>query len=97
MNTEGVQGGPCRELTQRRLGTDIRVSKWIGAAFLKKVYENALVIELQHRGLTSSQQVPVRVQYRGHTVSEYVAEVVVEHAVLVEVKAAEEDHPLHVA
>lgn len=89
--------GPNDERTGQILAAAFAVSNTLGCGFLEKVYENALVVELKRMGLHVSQQVPVRIVYHDETVGEYVADLVVENAVLVEVKATTEDHPVYVA
>ena len=64
------------------------VSNRLGAGFLEKVYENALCIEFGRMGLGFSQQQPLRVYYRDRQVGEYIADILVENKLLIEVKAA---------
>lgn len=85
------------EVTGKVLRAAFSVSNSLGCGFLEKIYENALVIELRSLGLHVAQQVPIKVSYRDQLVGEYLADLVVEHTVLVEVKAAEADHPSFVA
>jgi GxxExxY protein len=59
----------------------------LGAGFLERVYENALLIELTKRGLPVKQQAPIRVLYDGYVVGEYVADLIVAETVIVEIKA----------
>jgi len=59
----------------------------LGCGFLEKVYENALVIELRRQGLAVSAQQPISVYYQNQVVGEYIADVVVEDCVIVELKA----------
>jgi GxxExxY protein len=60
----------------------------LGYGFLEKVYENALVIELQKAGLEVVPQARIEVRYDGQVVGEYFADLLVERKVIVEVKAA---------
>ncbi len=62
----------------------------LGAGFLERVYENALLIELTKRGLPVKQQAPIRVLYDGHVVGEYLADLIVADTVVIEVKAVQE-------
>lgn len=78
------------ELTEKIIGCAFKVSNTLGPGFLEKVYENALVIELRKAGLRVAQQVPFNVLYEGQIVGLYVADVVVEDLVLVELKAIKE-------
>ena len=61
----------------------------LGYGFLEKVYENALLIELRKFGLECSAQYPIEVFYDDTKVGFYIADVVVNNCVIVEIKAAE--------
>ena len=56
--------------------------------FLEKVYENAMLIELRDKGYRVKQQVPNDVRYKGYQVGEYIADLIVEDSVIIEIKAA---------
>lgn len=60
----------------------------LGYGFLEKVYENALLIALQSMRLQVQQQEKITVYFQGQVVGEYYADLLVENAVLVELKAA---------
>ncbi len=62
----------------------------LGYGFLEKVYENAMVIALRQRGLRVEQQAKIDVYFEGEIVGEYFADLLVENAVIVELKAAKE-------
>jgi GxxExxY protein len=69
----------------------------LGAGFLEKVYERALLKELTLRGLHAASQVRLAVSYKGQHVGEYAADVVVEGQLLVEVKCVERFSNQHLA
>jgi len=85
------------DLTDRILKSYYRVYNSLGYGFLEKVYENALVHELRHDGLMIYQQHPVQVFYGGTQVGDYFADLLVEGAVIIELKAAEGLRQEHVA
>jgi GxxExxY protein len=64
---------------------------------LEKVYENALLIELKNRGLRTESQVPITVSYKDNVVGEYLADLLVENKVIVELKTVENLDKLHEA
>ena len=66
------------------------VFKQLGGGFLEKVYENALLKELQAQGLQAESQVAINVIYKGAVVGEYVADLVVEDKVILELKAQQQ-------
>ena len=74
-------------LTGMVIGAAQRVSGVLGEGFLEKIYENALVLELKKRGVGVRQQCPVHVRYDGEIVGDYVADLLVEDKVVVELKA----------
>jgi GxxExxY protein len=76
-------------LTERVLGAVFEVSNTLGAGFLEKVYERALLAELGLRGLRASAQASFTVTYKGHRVGEYAADILVEDVLVVEPKCAE--------
>ena len=69
----------------------------LGYGFLEKVYENALLIELRKLGLECSNQLPINVYYENQVVGDYVADILVEELVVVELKAIEKIAPIHEA
>ena len=76
-------------LTECVLGAVFEVSNTLGAGFLEKVYERALLIELGLRGIRATAQASLRVTYKGHTVGEYFADILVEDVLVVELKCVE--------
>jgi GxxExxY protein len=64
------------------------VNPQLGYGFLEKVYENAMCITLTDLGLNVKQQARIFVYFQGHVVGEYWADLLVENAVIVELKAA---------
>jgi GxxExxY protein len=75
------------ELTQRVIGCAFEVSNTLGAGFFEKVYEKALCIELGRTGLDYECQQPVSVSYKDLLVGEYIADIIVEGRLLLELKA----------
>jgi GxxExxY protein len=85
------------ELTYKINGAIFEVNKILGVGFLEKIYENALMIELQDRGLKAANQVPISVKYKNKEVGEYFADIVVEDEVILELKAVESLEKIHEA
>ncbi|MGH8750078.1 MAG: GxxExxY protein [Burkholderiales bacterium] len=78
-----------KEITERIIGCAFKVHRSLGAGFLEKVYENALLIELNKSGLHAQQQAPVPVLYEGQKVGEYFADLLVEKKIVCELKAVD--------
>ncbi len=74
-------------VSQRVIRCAFDVSNTLGAGFLEKVYENALCVELGKNGLKFQSQKPLVVNYKGYQVGEYIADIVVEDKLLLELKA----------
>ena len=75
------------ELTYKIRGCVFEVYKELGAGFAEKVYEKALFIELEKQGLSVQAQQPLVVYYKGTNVGEYIADLIVEGKVVLELKA----------
>jgi len=75
------------KITEAVIGCAYEVISSLGSGFLEKVYENALVHELRKNGQTVLQQHSIKVHYDGIEVGDYVADLLVENHVLVELKA----------
>lgn len=86
---------PLKELTGKVIGAAIEVHRVLGPGYVESIYENALVHELQKSGLKVRQQVTVTVIYDGVVVGEHRIDLLVEEAVVLELKAIEELAPRH--
>jgi GxxExxY protein len=75
MNTDEHR---LNQLTENILGAVFEVSNTLGAGFLEKVYERALLKELGMRGIRAAAQVSFQVTYKGDSVGEYFADILVE-------------------
>ena len=84
-------------LSERIIGCAFTVANRLGSGFLEKVYENALAHELRKAGLRVAQQQGVSVTYDDVIVGEYAADLLVEAAVLVELKAVRALDDIHQA
>jgi GxxExxY protein len=87
-------GGRDR-ITQRIIGCAFEVSNEPGPGFLEKLYENALAHELRLAGLAVQQEHGITVRYKGVTIGEYTAGLLVEGSVLVELKAVRALDDIH--
>ena len=95
MNSEATEEYPHADITEKIIGCAHRVHRKLGSGFLEKVYENAMVIELEKIGLNVAQQCPINVVYEGKVIGEYMADLVVENKVIVELKAVSELASIH--
>ncbi|HEX3967687.1 MAG TPA: GxxExxY protein [Edaphobacter sp.] len=75
------------EITERVIGVFFEVYNELGGGFLEGVYQEALRIALVQAGMEVEAEVPVPVNFRGVVVGSYRADLVVNHCVLLELKA----------
>jgi GxxExxY protein len=94
MNTDKTCLDP---LSEKVLGAVFKVSNTLGAGFLEKVYQRALLRELHLRGIRATSEASLAVTYKGQSVGEYFADLLVEKALVVELKCAERLANEHVA
>jgi GxxExxY protein len=72
------------------IGAAVEVQRVLGTGLLESAYAGALAIELGLRGLRFTREVPVLGRYKGVDIgTAYRADLVVEDAVVVEIKAVE--------
>jgi GxxExxY protein len=69
------------------------VSNTLGAGFLEKVYERALSKELALRGIRATPRAPFPINYKGHYVGEYFADILVEDVLVIELKCVDRFAP----
>ena len=85
------------ELTYEINGAVFEVNKVLGPGFLEKVYENALLVELKSRGIEAKSQVPIQVTYKNTVVGDYLADLIVDNQVIVELKTVDQIEKIHEA
>jgi GxxExxY protein len=76
-------------LTERIIGCAIEVHRNLGPGLLEAIYESALCIEMELAGLAYERQKPIQVMYKGHALGEHRLDIVVEDAVILELKSVE--------
>src|SRR5262245_57365186 len=79
------------------IGAAIEVHRYLGPGYLESIYEEALAIELELRGLHVRRQLIMPVEYKGHVVGEHRIDMLVEDELLLELKAVEAVAPVHLA
>ncbi len=81
---------PYGDITEAVIGAAFEVHKTLGYGFLEAVYRNAMMVELRARGVSAEMERRLEVRYKGEQVGLYVADLLVDTHVLVELKVAEE-------
>jgi GxxExxY protein len=79
-----------KELSGRVIEAAIKVHSALGPGFLELVYENALCLELEWRGLRFERQKTIKIIYEGREVGEHRLDLLVEEYLVVELKAVRE-------
>jgi len=84
-------------LTQKIIGCAMTVHQALGPGFLESVYQDALLVELRHAGLQGKPNSRIPVHYREESVGDFIADVLVENLIILELKAVSEIHSAHEA
>jgi len=82
-------------LTSKIISICYEVHNELGHGYSEKIYENSLAIALAETGLEVQQQHPINVFFRGYTVGEYFADILIESRVILELKALKTLLPEH--
>ncbi|MGH9948056.1 MAG: GxxExxY protein [Pyrinomonadaceae bacterium] len=86
-----------KDLSYKIVGLAMQVHSELGPGFLEKVYENSLLVLLEENGINARSQVPIPVEFHGHVVGEYFADIIVEESILLELKAQDRIAEIHKA
>ena len=81
---------PHLDLTKAIISAAIEVHRHLGPGFLEKIYEQALVQELQSRGHSVQQQLTFDVAYKGNSVGEHRVDLLVDDLVVLELNSVDE-------
>ena len=76
-----------KDLSYKIVCLAMKVHTELGYGFLEKVYENSLMILFEENNVLAQQQVPIKVTFHGLIVGDYLADIVVENSIILELKA----------
>ena len=76
-----------KELTEKIIGCAYRVYNKMGFGYLESVYKKCMLIELRKAGFDIESQKPIRVQYDGEVVGDFIADILVNDTVILELKS----------
>ena len=85
------------ELSNKIIKAYYNVEKVLGKGLAEKVYENALCIELEEMGIPYVRQKELPVEYKGHNIGNYIADLMVDDKIILELKAVNAITPEHIA
>jgi len=83
------------DLTEKAIGCAYKVYNRMGFGYLESVYEKCLLVELRKAGLEAEAQKPITVYYEGEEVGEFCADIIIEDAVILELKSAQQIAKAH--
>ena len=86
-----------KNITEQIIAAAIEVHRELGPGFLESVYEEALCIELRHRGIAFERQKTLDIPFRGEKAGEHRVDLLVESKVIVELKAVKDIEPIFYA
>ena len=76
-----------KELSYAIIGAAMEVHRVLGPGFLEAVYESALAYELTLRGIRFEEQKRLPVSYKDQVLGEYMADLVIDEQIILELKA----------
>lgn len=83
------------ELTGRIISCAFKVYNTMGFGYLESVYERCLLIELRKAGLTAESKIPITVFYEQQIVGEFIADILVEDTIIIELKSVRQLAKFH--
>ena len=86
-----------KDLSYAIIGAAMEVHKILGPGFLESVYESALAYEFDLRGIPYERQKHLPVSYKDKFIGDYIADMVVEDKIILELKAVSAISPAHEA
>jgi len=91
----GEEAPDINDILNKTSNAIFEVSKELGSGFPEKVYENALVLELRKHSLRGRNHVSVKVKYKGVSVGEYFADLIVEDQVVIDIMTVDAIQKMH--
>lgn len=86
MNQESSDKFLYKELSYKIIGLSMEVHNKLGFGFLEKVYENSLMIQFRNENIKAIQQAPIKVFFKNEIVGDYIADILVEDKIILELK-----------
>ncbi len=84
-----------KDLSYKVIGLAMEVHRKLGYGLLEKVYENALMVLLKRDEIPAIQQAPINVGFEGEIVGNYIADILVDDKIILELKCVEEIANIH--
>src|SRR5260370_37927873 len=84
-----------KDLSYKIVGLAMDVHRQLGYGYLEKVYENALMVLLRRECIDAKQQHPVTVHFEGVIVGTYLADILVQDSIILELKSMDRITNVH--
>ena len=84
-----------KDLSYKIIELAMEVHGKLGYGFLEKVYENALMLLFKREGIKAKQQAPMKVLFEEVIVGDYIADILVEDKMILELKSLEKISDVH--
>jgi GxxExxY protein len=84
-----------KDLSYKVIGLAMEVHRKLGYGFLEKVYENSLMVLLRRDKIPAVQQAPIDVRFESEIVGNYVADILVDEKIILELKCVETIANIH--
>ncbi|MCH7500266.1 MAG: GxxExxY protein [Nitrospinae bacterium] len=84
-----------KEITEKIIGCAYKVYNQMGSGFLESVYEKCMMIELKSLDLDADAQKPIKVYYGDIIVGEFIADIIVNGSIILELKAVRKINKIH--
>jgi GxxExxY protein len=78
-----------RDLSYQIIGLAMEVHGKLGFAFLEKVYENAMMVLFRRENILAVQQAPIQVHFERQVIGSYIADILVDEKIILELKCVE--------
>jgi len=78
-----------KELSYKIIGLAMQVHRELGPGFLEKVYENSMMILFRKENIPAINQAPINVYFESEIVGHYVADILVDERIILELKCIE--------
>jgi GxxExxY protein len=85
----------CQHITEKIIKCAYKVYNTFGFGYLESVYEKSIIIELKKTGLDVENQKPIIVRYDNEIVGSFIADLLVENKVIVELKSIKTLSKIH--
>ena len=83
------------ELSEKIIGAFYKVYNSLGYGFLEKVYENSMMVLFRREKLLATKQAPIDVYFENEIVGHYVADILVDDKIILELKSVEKINNAH--